>query len=408
VLHRAVRIRGNYLEYYRGLGFKMAPGLRLAHPRETGETLFVGSVLAGFTDEVRGRRHPYCGRIAAAQCCLRFGGKSSLYSPEEMPPAISMGTRGILFEQLGSLEFSAAARIDVGRTCRSAWGFLVDECGIEKERLTISVHPDDEDLAALWQGAIAEVAVSVTARGHRTDVGAPAVAGRATHMIFDRGREFSPHCDCEIACSCGRWIDLGDVIVFANDRGHLVATDSGMSVERLLLALDPACLYETDVAENRPLATLISPPKAGADEKMQVRVATEHSRAIAAALRHGVAPGRNRQQYVVRRMLRRAVLAVWALGFKSDKVLQLIDAADGLLATRFEWHGHSERVSPAAVRREIRLFEECVRKAAARLTGYWDGAARRYVIPDGERHALSDTFGVTGDVVDYLATHDAP
>src|SRR4249920_4083369 len=134
----------------------------------------------------------------------------------------------------------------------------------------------------------------------------------------------------EAACDCDRWVEIWNLVfmqfeqVGPGDRRPLPkpSVDTGMGLERLCAVLQGVrSNYETDLL--RPLidhaAALSGKRFEPADYEgtsVSLRAIADHARAAAFLIADGVSPDKTGREYVLRRIMRRAVYHGWLLGIR--------------------------------------------------------------------------------------------
>ena len=125
----------------------------------------------------------------------------------------------------------------------------------------------------------------------------------------------------------GRWLELWNHVTMRYQRhpdGSLTplprpSVDTGMGLERLLMVTQGvSSVYETDLFA--PWLALL-PGLWGPDER-SLRILTDHLRSSVVVISDGVLPSSTGRGYVLRRLLRRALTALWSGG---DSSLSLRD-----------------------------------------------------------------------------------
>jgi alanyl-tRNA synthetase len=206
--------------------------------------------------------------------------------------------------------------------------------------------------------------------------------------------------------------------------------DTGMGFERVTGILQntnnfadfsrPISNYETDIF--RPLFDQLEQmsgkrygstlPKAGStgdseQEKIDVafRVIADHIRTLSFAIADGIQPGNNDRNYVLRRILRRAVRYGRSLGFREPFFYRLVD----VLAENMGHVFPEIREKQKQVQQVIRVEEEAFNKTLDRGLALFEEHAsecvssKRAVFSGEWAFTLYDTYGFPYDLTDLLA-----
>ena len=198
------------------------------------------------------------------------------------------------------------------------------------------------------------------------------------------------------------------------------ASASGVSPEHLgVSSSHPSLSPSQPVVSSSPLGVSSSQPDAdqgasgyaghpSADQialDIAFRVIADHIRTLSFAIADGIQPGNNDRNYVLRRILRRAVRYGRTLGFKEPFFYKLVDVLADTMGDVFpEIRARKKQVQETirieeeafnkTLDRGIELFEEAVQLASepvARGTTYQQ-AGKLFILPDGQRIEDIDVF----------------
>nr|MBA2756579.1 alanine--tRNA ligase [Chloroflexota bacterium] len=145
--------------------------------------------------------------------------------------------------------------------------------------------------------------------------------GPCSEIHFDRGPQFSegPHCVPDHSETCPRWLEIWNLVFMEfelqPDRSltplPAPGVDTGMGLERLASVLQQVPTnYDTDLftpIHARMRELLGHDPDAFEQERFSYQVIADHSRAVTFLIADDVLPGNEGRNYVLRRILRRAV-----------------------------------------------------------------------------------------------------
>ncbi len=311
----SAQIRSTYLEFFRARGHAIQPSASLV-PEDDPTLLFTGAGMNQFKDMFLGRgTHPFK-RAATTQKCLR------------LPDLENVGrtpSHHTFFEMLGNFSFG-----DYFKSEAIAWAdeLMRTGFGLERGRLGVTVYRDDDEAASLWK-KVGHPADRIWRFGEKDNFwpsaaptkGPNGPCGPCSEIYFDWGPQ--PGCSagstCDPSCSCGRYLEVWNLVFTQFDRrdgGSLQPLpqrniDTGMGLERITRVLQgKPTNFETDLFA--PILAALSRLSGrrfgeGTVVDRPMRRIADHVRASVFAIADGVVPSNERQGYVVRKILRRAL-----------------------------------------------------------------------------------------------------
>ena len=329
----ADELRRAFLKYFKDRGHTVVPSAPLV-PSDP-SLLFTTAGMVQFKPYYTASDVPYT-RAVSIQKCLRL---------TDLENVGSTPRHDTFFEMLGNFSFGPTERGAYFKqeAIAFAWEFVTDVLGLPPERLHASIFmgedqfPRDDEAARLWK-KVGMRADHIVALGRADNFWGPAGAqgpcGPCSEIYFDLG-ERRPDDLPEGAFWGERPGDPGDRfmefwnLVFPQfdaqaDGGmkplERPGIDTGMGLERLALILQQkASIFETDLF--KPLVGTVLDLAGMNDAALgklepgrrktvlrDARVISDHARALTFATAEGVLPGNEGAGYVLRRLLRRAVL----------------------------------------------------------------------------------------------------
>lgn len=259
-----------------------------------------------------------------------------------------IGTTGrhlSFFEMLGNFSFGKYFKNEM---CAWAYEFSTEVLELPKERLYFTVFEDDDETIEIWK-SLGVPDDHISRLGEDDNfwrAGPTGPCGPCSEIYFDQGPDFgcgSP--DCAPGCDCDRFLEFWNCVFTQYDGqedGTLVELptkniDTGMGLERMAAIMQGVqSNYETDVMRD-----LISVGerlsgveyKAAADSDLSLRIIADHSRSVTFMIADGILPSNEGRGYVLRRLLRRAVMRGHMLGIEGpflgeyvDKIVDLMGA----------------------------------------------------------------------------------
>ncbi len=316
-------IRDKYLNFFAAKGARIVASDSLV-PQNDPTLLFTGAGMNQFKDQFMGLRIEYR-RATSCQKCIRTG--------DIMNVGVTP-SHHTLFEMLGNFSFGDYFKKEA---IAWAWEFLTKEMGIPEERLQVSVHDSDEEAYNIWRNEVGLPPEKINRLGDHDNfwpadapkLGPNGPCGPCSEIFYDRGADKgcgSP--DCGITCDCRRWVEIWNLVFTQFDRqsdGSLVPLpqcniDTGMGLERMA-----ACMQgvptNMDIDIFQPIVRAIA-DLAGKqygerreDDVLMRRIA-DHVRAITFCISDGVLPANSHRGYILKRLLRRAVVDGRTLGIR--------------------------------------------------------------------------------------------
>jgi len=238
------------------------------------------------------------------------------------------------FEMLGNFSFG-----DYFKTEAVDWALeFSDALGIDRERVWTSVFggdeevPADEEAVQLWldHGIPAERIVRLPRKDNFWGPAGPSgPCGPCSELYYDMGPGVgcgSP--DCKPGCDCDRYMEYWNLVFvqysMAED-GSVTSLprpgiDTGMGLERLAAVTQGVVtVFENDqfrplIEAGEKLSGVAYESSAAA--RRALRTMAEHARGVAFLVVDGVLPGNEGRDYVLRRIIRRAVQQGVAIGVK--------------------------------------------------------------------------------------------
>ncbi|MGC4045514.1 MAG: alanine--tRNA ligase [Armatimonas sp.] len=405
---QARELRKTYLSFFESKGALIAPSDSLVTDDPT--LLFTVAGMVPFKAYFEDRATPPRRSMTTSQKCLRTKDIDDIGD-------ISHCT---FFEMLGNFSFG-----DYFKTEAIAWSteFLFDVLKLDRSRIRVTVYEDDQEAYDLWRkhGMPEE---RITRLGQKSNYW-PANAiveqsqgpcGPCSEIFFDLqpDQPFDVDWDGEGM----RWLEIWNN-VFTQFTGQGTGPDyklvplknknidTGMGLERTAAALNNLSgPFETDVLrpiiahlENLSGKTYTSSPDSTVD--IAFRRIADHVRATTFLIADGVTPGNSKHGYVLRRLMRRAIVAGRRhLGFGSEAFLDR--AVPGVIENMSDAYPELRERQEAilnAVKAEEKLFAGTLENGLSRLE---DALAKKSL--SGETaFDLFSTYGLPIEVTEEIA-----
>jgi alanyl-tRNA synthetase len=409
-------IRQKFLDYFAARGHRVVRSSPLL-PANDPTLLFTNAGMNQFKDVFLGLEPRDYKRAASSQKCVRAGGKHN-----DLDEVGRTARHHTFFEMLGNFSFGDYFKKEA---IYFAWDLLVNEFKLDPQRLWFSVFEGDDEVAAdeeavrYWEqvGAPPERILRFGRKDNFWQMGETGPCGPCSEIHYYQG----PHPEdpqynrAELVNGHGdTTMEIWNLVFMQFNRSKVgdkyeltplpaPSVDTGMGLERVTAVIQGvASNYDTDLI--RPILDFIA-DLCGKDyvydseEGFAMRVVADHARTTAFSIADGIAPGNVGRNYVLRKIMRRAIYhGAKGLGLQPpffDKVTNFVvdfmgEAYPELIASR--------NLIEQTVRGEEIRFSRILTVGEPRLVELFE----RYTPaapPMTELARTYDTYGVPRDLI---------
>ncbi|HKA17168.1 MAG TPA: alanine--tRNA ligase [Blastocatellia bacterium] len=410
-------IRQKFLDYFAARGHRVVRSSPLL-PANDPTLLFTNAGMNQFKDVFLGLETRDYKRAASSQKCVRAGGKHN-----DLDEVGRTARHHTFFEMLGNFSFGDYFKKEA---VYFAWDLLINELHLEPERLWFTVFggdeevPADEEAERYWHqvGARPERVLRFGRKDNFWQMGETGPCGPCSEIHYYMGEhpEDPEHNRVELVNGPGdTTMEIWNLVFMQFNRSQLAdgsykldplpapSVDTGAGLERLAAVLQGVkSNYDTDLIQ--PIIDFIAnladtsydyDSAAG----MSMRVIADHARATAFSLADGIAPGNVGRNYVLRKIMRRAIYhGEKGLGLKPPFFHKVTDFVIDLMGEPFPELVASRHLIEQTVRGEEQRFSRILSVGEPRLAELFE----RYS-PDAppmiELARTYDTYGVPRDLI---------
>jgi alanyl-tRNA synthetase len=394
-------LREKYLSFFEGKGCVRRPSDVLV-PRWDPSVLFTPAGMNQFKDHFLGRCKLEFTRATTCQKCLRTG---------DIDNVGRTAYHHTFFEMLGNFSFGDYFKREA---IHWAWEFLTSKkwLGLNPGRLSATVYLDDDEAAGIWLSEIGLPADRLQRLGEDENFWPANAPSQGPDGVCGPCSEIYYH------------TDFGEVEIW-----NLVFTqfnrvgsppdnlrplpskniDTGMGFERTASVLQGVeTNFHIDIL--RPLVEAAGEVcgvryDPGAETGRRLRRVADHVRACAFAVHENVYPGSNKEKYVVRRLLRRAVLDGHQMGKREPFLHQLVGKVAELMKNPYpELTETVDRVAKV-IESEETNFLATIDAGLDRIERIFGQMAKekRGVVSGGEAADMYQTHGFPPELFETLA-----
>ena len=400
----AQEIRNAYLKFYEERShavIKRAP--LVLHDDPT--TLFTGSGMQPMIPYLLGEPHPEGKRIVDSQTCLRAQDIED----------IGDNRHTTFFEMIGNWSMGDYFK---QQQIEWMWEFLTEVVQLDPSKLYVTCFigapeygiPKDTEAAEVWKRLFADKGLSSgeaeigseedgyargTKEGERifyydgsknwwsrngapetTPVGDP--CGPDSEMFYDFGTAHNPEYGehCHPNCDCGRFMEIGNNVFMAYrkvaegkfEELEQKNIDHGSGLERIAAAR----LNDPDVFKISLMWPIIEKLESLSGKKYEshtnaMRVIADHLRAATFLAVDGCVPSNKEQGYVMRRLIRRALVKAFDLGIEQNFLEAIVPVIADLYHDDFPEVAEKRDEVVAILIKEEKAFRQTLRKGLQQL-----------------------------------------
>jgi alanyl-tRNA synthetase len=365
--------------------------------------LFTVAGMVPFKSYFTGEEKPPFTRATSSQKCIRAGGKHN-----DLDDIGRTNRHFSFFEMLGNFSFGDYFKVEA---IRWATEFYRDVLQLDFGRLWVTVHETDDEAERIWRDDVGFPADRIQRLGEENwwSMGDTGPCGPSSEIFWDLGPEHGP--DGGPRTDSDRYIEIWNLVFMQYDQrpdGTRVplpkpCIDTGAGLERnLLVVQDTSQIWDIDIF--RPLiaqAEGATGTRYGETERADIslRIIAEHARAVTFMIADGVRPSNQERGYVLRRIIRRAVLHAYLLGARDLVLPAMVDTVVELMGVAYPDIAAKHDVVRKVVQRE----EEAFRATLQRGVDLLDGVVERGDVSGEDAFFLHDTLGFPIDLTREIA-----
>lgn len=367
-------------------------------PQNDPTTLFTGSGMQQMVPYLLGEVHPLGNRLYNIQPCLRS------QDIEE----VGDNRHTTMFEMIGNWSLGDYFKKE---QLPYFFEFLTNKekgLGLDPQHIYVTTFkgadglPADEESISIWKDIFAKVGIKAelgerifqypadknwwSRAGVPSNMPAGEPGGPDSETFYDFGADLKLHEnsqwkdeECHPNCDCGRFMEIGNSVFMQykkKDDGTFEPlpapnVDFGGGMERQLAAVnDDPDVFKTDLYE-KIIATIEKHSRKSYEEhKMAMRIIADHLKAAAFLIKDGVRPSNKEQGYMLRRLMRRAIIKMRNLSnnnISPDAIAAIVDSViDTYEGVYFDRALHGE-MTQQIVKEEVVRFSKTLEEGLKKV-----------------------------------------
>lgn len=403
-------LRQLYLDFFAEKNHKIEKSASLV-PIDDPSLLWVNSGVATMKKYFDGSVKPSNPRLASSQKSIRTN---------DIENVGKTARHHTLFEMLGNFSIGDYFKEEA---IMWAWEFLTDEkwIAMDPDKLYVTVYPEDKEAYKIWHEKVGlNEDHIVEEEGNFWDIGG-GPCGPNSEIFYDRGPAFNDLSEDDPENYPGgeneRWLEIWN-LVFSQFNHKPDDTydplpnkniDTGMGLERMLSVIQNVPTnFETDLF--MPIINKVEEISGntyvkGSDKQTSFKVIADHVRAISFAIGDGALPSNEGRGYVLRRLLRRAIMHGRKLGIEKPFLAKLVPVVGEIMREHYPEILEKTPFITKVILNEEERFHETLAEGLGRLNEITEQMkkADETVLNGEAAFQLYDTFGFPVELTEEVA-----
>ncbi|WP_105118025.1 alanine--tRNA ligase [Streptococcus suis] len=407
----SAQIRQMWLDFWKSKGHSVEPSANLV-PVNDPTLLWINSGVATLKKYFDGSVIPENPRITNAQKSIRTN---------DIENVGKTARHHTMFEMLGNFSIG-----DYFRDEAIEWGFELltspEWFAFPKDKLYMTYYPDDVDSYNRWIALGVEPSHLIPLEDNFWEIGA-GPSGPDTEIFFDRGTDFDPENIgirlLEEDIENDRYIEIWNIVLSQFNADPAVPRseykelpnkniDTGAGLERLAAIFQGAKTnFETDLFLPiiREVEKISGKTYDQDGDNMSFKVIADHIRALSFAIGDGALPGNEGRGYVLRRLLRRAVMHGRRLGITEPFLYKLVETVGAIMESYYPEVLEKRDFIEKIVKREEETFARTIDAGSGHLDQLLADlkVACKDTLEGKDIFKLYDTYGFPVELTEELA-----
>lgn len=405
------QVRQMYLDFFKSKGHSVEPSASLV-PVNDPTLLWINSGVATLKKYFDGSVVPENPRITNAQKSIRTN---------DIENVGKTARHHTMFEMLGNFSIGDYFKKEA---IHWAWEFLTspDWMAFDPEKLYVTVYPKDTEAKRIWHE---EVGLTmdhiIDIEDNFWDIGA-GPCGPDSEIFYDRGESFNDVAEDDPENYPGgeneRYLEIWNLVFSefnhqADDSYEPLPhknIDTGMGLERMVSIVQNAPTnFETDLFMPiiHAVEKLSGQVTYGQSPQTDIsfKVIADHIRALSFAIGDGALPSNEGRGYVLRRLLRRAVMHGKKLGINEAFLYKLVPVVGEVMVSYYPEVLQQKEFIEKVVRTEEERFHETINEGLDILNELITKvkAAKEDTLNGKDIFKLYDTYGFPVELTEEVA-----
>lgn len=394
-------IRSAFIKFFKSkdhLHLKSAPLV----PADDPTLLFVNSGMVPFKNIFLGLEKAPASKVVTCQKSMRLSGKHN-----DLDQIGLTKRHHTLFEMLGNFSFGGYFKKEA---ISYAWEFITEVLGLDKSRLYVTVHPEDDESYNMWSQFLSPERISKL-KENFWYMGNEGPCGPCTEIFYDLGDHLEGaqpgHGE-----EGDRYLEIWNLVFMTYEQDSsgsmkelpVKCVDTGAGLERLAAVLNG--VDDTfSIVDMKQMTDHIE-KLTGKSLDVPHKVLADHVRSVAFLFAEGVMPGAEGRAYVLRKLIRRAARFAYKLG-NPHLLEELLPIVTEQMSISYPELQNSHEFAAKTLKQENERFVQVLDKGMKRIQTELDKDNSDHISNDTISGAfafeLYDTYGFPLEITTDIA-----
>ncbi len=413
-------IRQSFLDFFAERDHTVVSSASLL-PKNDPTLMFNNAGMVQFKDVFTGKESREYSRAASSQKCIRISGKHN--DLEAVGPSPRHHT---FFEMLGNFSFGDYFKEEA---IVYAWDYITKVLDLPKDRLLVTYFrgddsiPRDDEAANIWKkvSGFGDDRILALGEDNFWQMGDTGPCGPSSEIFFCNGDVIDPSkLEDEQDEHGNGWMEIWNLVFMQFERSLVdgkietaalpkPSIDTGAGLERLSSVVQgKKSNYDVDLLQNLVMeAANIAKKSYGgtmAPDDVSMRVIADHARTSAFLIAEGIMPEKTGREYVLRRVLRRAVRHGHRLGIQKPFLHHVARRVVDTMGEQYPELKEREDLIVSVIEGEEVRFRDTIEKGLSMLNERFASLESEQVteLSGVDAFKLNDTFGFPLDLTKVI------
>ncbi|QOD38271.1 alanine--tRNA ligase [Candidatus Wolbachia massiliensis] len=389
-------IRERFIKFFVSNGHKQVSSSPLI-PEHDPTLMFTNAGMVQFKNIFTGAQKTDMKCVVSSQKCLRAGGKHN-----DLENVGYTTRHHTFFEMLGNFSFGDYFK---ETAIELTWKFITEELSLDKNRLSITVYHTDDEAYEIWRkvsGFSDDKIIRIATDDNFWSMGNTGPCGPCSEIFYDHAEPNLKNDD--------RIVEIWNLVFMEfnkDEEGNLQklpkkCIDTGMGLERIAAVMQNVHdNYDIDL-----FSALMSKSQeycGDTGNKVAHKIIADHLRAATFLIAEGILPGNEGRNYVLRRLIRRAVRYIHQLGYNDSLLHHIFPALIDSSSSAYMGDVYPELIRAKSLiettlKSEEENFKDTLMKGINLLEKFAADLNPGDILPGESAFKLYDTYGFPLDI----------